>query len=196
MRRLVPLLLITASVLVWALPASAATVNVSIVDFAFSPTTVKAAMGSTVTWTNTGAANHTSTQDDPLDLWVTGTITPSHSASTTLTAAGTYAYHCSIHTFMTGKVKVPGAVSPSSGTIATTFTITVATVAAPNGFVYDVQMKIGSGSFSSFKRGLTTTTTTFHPSVTGTYAFRSRLRDIGSTPGASGWSPAKTITVS
>ena len=196
MRRAASLLLVTASVLVWALPASAATVNISIVDFAFSPGTQKAAMGSTITWTNTGAANHTSTQDDPLDLWLTGTITPSHSASTTLTAAGTYAYHCSIHTFMTGKVKVPLTVSPTSGPIATTFTITVATVTAPAGFVYDVQMKTGSGSFITFRRGITTTTTTFHPSVTGTYAFRSRLRDIGSTPGASGYSPAKSITVS
>jgi hypothetical protein len=97
---------------------------------------------------------------------------------------------------MTGKVKVPPTVSPTSGTTATTFTIRVATVVAPAGFVYDVQMKTGSGSFSSFKKSLTTATTTFHPSASGTYAFRSRLRDIGSTPGASGYSPAKTITVS
>jgi len=194
MRRVVVLFLVAAAVLVWALPAGAATVSISIVDFAFSPSGVKAAMGSTVTWTNNGTVNHTSTQDSPLALWTTGPIAPSASASTTLTAAGTYTYHCAIHTFMTGKVKVPVAVSPTTGTIATTFTITIATVTAPSGFVYDVQMKTGSGSFVKFKRGLTTTTTTFHPALSGSYAFRSHLRNA-TTGATSAYSPAKTITV-
>ena len=194
MRRVVVLFLVTASVLVWALPAGAATVSVSIVDFAFSPSGVKAAMGSTVTWTNNGTVNHTSTQDSPLALWTTGPIAPGASSSTTLTAAGTYTYHCAIHTFMTGKVKVPVAVSPTSGTIATTFTITLATVAAPSGFVYDVQMKTGTGSFVKFKNGLTTASMTFHPAAIGTYAFRSRLRNV-TTGAASAYSPAKSITV-
>jgi plastocyanin len=194
MRRVVVLFLITASIIVWALPAGAATVNVSIVDFAFSPSAVNAAMGSTVTWKNNGTVNHTSTQDSPLALWTTGPIAPGASASTTLTAAGTYPYHCAIHTFMTAKVKVPIAVSPVSGTTMTTFTITIATVTAPNGFVYDVQMKTGSGSFVKYKRGLTTTTTTFHPAASGTYAFRSHLRNV-TTGATSAYSPAKTITV-
>jgi hypothetical protein len=96
---------------------------------------------------------------------------------------------------MVGKVKVPGMVSPTSGTTATVFTITVATVAAPSGFSYDVQMRIGSGSWATYKTGLATTTTTFQATSAGTYSFRSRLHRA-STGGTSGFSPAKTVTVS
>ena len=37
---------------------------VSIVDFAFQPASIEVPAGSTVTWTNTGAAPHTVTADD------------------------------------------------------------------------------------------------------------------------------------
>ena len=37
---------------------------VSIVDFAFQPASIEVPAGSTVTWTNTGAATHTVTADD------------------------------------------------------------------------------------------------------------------------------------
>lgn len=195
MRRAVVLFLVTASIVVWALPAGAAIVNVKIVDFSFSPSGVKAAMGSTVTWTNNGTTSHTSTQDSPLALWTTGSIAPGASASTTLSAAGTYPYHCAIHSFMTGKVKVPIAVSPLSGTTSTTFTITLATVDAPTGFTYDVQVKVGSGSFVTLKKGVATATKTYQAPAAGTYAFRSRLRNL-TTGAASAYSPAKSITVS
>ena len=47
--------------------ALAATVNVSIVDNAFNPSSVKPKQGDTVMWTNTGASNHTSTSDTALN---------------------------------------------------------------------------------------------------------------------------------
>ncbi len=175
-------------------PAQATTVSVTVVDYAFSPKGVKAPMGATVQWTNTGVHTHTSTQDAPLGLWSLS-LSPGTSQSTMLTAAGAYPYHCAIHAVMVGKVKVPGAVSPSSGTTSTIFTITLASVPAASGFSYGVQMRVGSGSWTSYATGVTTTTTTFHPSAPGTYSFRSRLFRI-STGGASGWSPARTVTVS
>ena len=98
-----------------------------------------------------------------------------------------------IHAFMTGTVKVPIRVSPTSGTTATTFTITLAS-ATQSGFTYDIQRKVGSGSFATWRTGVTTRTFTFRGSA-GTYAFRSRLHRT-SNGATSGYSPAKTITVS
>src|SRR5439155_27038840 len=102
-----------------ALPAQATTVNVA--DFSFSPQALTIAQGGTVSWHNNGPSVHTSTQNSPLSMWNTGNIAVNAtSASVTLRAAGVYAYHCAIHTFMTGTVKVPIKVSPTSGTTSTT----------------------------------------------------------------------------
>jgi len=92
-------------------PARAATVNVSIVDFAFQPNTMNVQIGDTVIWTNNGGAPHTVTSDGgagPLDSLNLGTgDTYSH----TFVAEGTYSYHCAIHTSMKGTVTV-GSVIP------------------------------------------------------------------------------------
>jgi plastocyanin len=175
-----------------AAPARAATVG--IVDFAFSQSSVTVGQGQTVSWHNAGSFSHTSTQDASLSLWKTGTITPgTTSAPVTLRAAGTYPYHCSIHPSMTARVRVPILVSPSTGTGTTTFTITLAS-ALQSGFVYDVQRKIGSGSWSVWRSGVTTRTLTFN-GTTGTVRFRSRLRKL-SNGATSLYSPAKAITIS
>jgi hypothetical protein len=90
-------------------------------------------------------------------------------------------------------VKVPIKVSPATGTTSTTFTITL-TSATQTGSTYDVQMKKGSGSFTLWKSGVTTRTVTFKGSA-GMYSFRSRLHRT-SNGATSGYSPAKTITIS
>ena len=175
-----------------ALPAQATTVNVA--DFSFSPQSLTIAQGGTVSWHNNGPSVHTSTQNSPLSMWNTGNIAVnSTSASIALPAAGVYSYHCAIHAFMTGTVKIPIKVSPTSGTTATMFTITLAS-ATQSGFTYDIQRKVGSGSFATWRTGVTTRTFTFRGSA-GTYAFRSRLHRT-SNGATSGYSPAKTITVS
>ncbi|MDP9330596.1 MAG: cupredoxin domain-containing protein [Actinomycetota bacterium] len=169
-------------------PARAATVTV--VDFSFSPGHVKVAQGGSVSWDNGGTHTHTSTYNGALALWNTGNIAPgTTSNSVTLRAAGTYPYHCTIHTQMTGSVKVPIKVSVSGGTA----TITLAS-ATQSAFSYDVQKMVGSGSWTSWKTGVTTRMVTFSGSA-GTYSFRSRLhRDSNDT--TSKWSPSKTITIS
>jgi plastocyanin len=178
-----------------ALPAGAATTTVSVVDFAFSPKSVKIAQGDTLQWHNADTSTHTATQDAPLGAFNTGTIAPgATSAGKVLNAAGTYPYHCTIHAGMVGSIKVPVKVRPTSGTTATVFTVTVATQAAPTGFVYDVQKKVGDGSWVAYMTGVTTASVTFHATTPGTYAFRSTLRTV-STGAKSKPSPGKTITV-
>lgn len=193
MRRAVAVTIGLSLTLLAASPADAA--SVSIVDFAFSPQIVTTAQGTSVMWTNDGDFTHTSTQNGPLALWNTGSIPPGDSDSSgTIRGAGVYPYRCTIHpSLMTGKVRVPIQVSPTSGTTSTDFTITLAS-ATQSGIVYDVQRKVGDGTWQSWMTGVTTRTVTFDPTSAGVYRFRSRIRRT-SDGAKSGYSPAKKITV-
>ena len=77
---------------------------VSIVDFGFEPAELTVAVGTTVTWTNTGAATHTV-------KWSDGTpestgLTSGSTYQRTFDAAGTFSYVCGIHGSMSGKITV------------------------------------------------------------------------------------------
>jgi uncharacterized repeat protein (TIGR01451 family) len=78
--------------------------SVSIIDFAFQPSSITIGAGTTVVWTNTGSATHTVTSDS--GIFDSGDISPGGTFQFTFENAGTYSYHCSIHTFMTGTVTV------------------------------------------------------------------------------------------
>jgi len=78
--------------------AKAATIR----SFAFSPATIQASVGATVTWKNEDQVAHTVTSRDgsissPL-------IEPGQSWSYTFTKAGTFSYTCTPHPFMSGTV--------------------------------------------------------------------------------------------
>jgi plastocyanin len=179
-----------------ALPAQAATKSISIVSttVGFSPDPASGVEGTTFAWTNDDPMlTHTSTQDSPLALWNTGNITPGSTKSVTIASAGAYPYHCNIHPFMTGTVKVP--IKVTAGATAGTFTITMATTNATGSFVYDVQERVGSAAWTSYKTGVTTKSVSFTAPGPGTYAFRSRLRNTSVANAASGWSPKMTVTV-
>ena len=78
--------------------------GVTIVDFAFSPYSVWAPAGSTVSWYNAGAAPHTVTSTT--GAFGSGTLGSGGGYSVTLWTPGTYTYYCSIHPSMTGSVIV------------------------------------------------------------------------------------------
>jgi plastocyanin len=82
----------------------AAPPSVSIVDFAFTPGTLTIPVGTTVTWTNKGAVNHTTTSDT--GLWDSGLLAPGATFSFTFSSAGTFPYHCNVHFMMTGTIVV------------------------------------------------------------------------------------------
>ena len=192
MRRSIVAVVVLSFVWLGALPAHAA-VSVSIIEPGFSPATITVPQGEDVTWTNDGTRQHTSTQDDPLDLWDTDRIAVGDtSESVAFFAAGAYPYHCSIHANMHGTVIVPIVVSPLRGTKKTTFTIRLAS-ASQAGFTYDVQRRKGAGAWITWKTGVSAISLRFHLKK-GTFAFRSRLHRT-STGATSGWSPARKITV-
>ena len=85
---------------------------ISIVDFAFQPASIEVPAGSTVTWTNTGAATHTVTADD--GAFDSGQLKPGTNFSQTFTTPGTYTYHCEIHPQMTGTVVVTEAAASAA----------------------------------------------------------------------------------
>jgi plastocyanin len=79
---------------------------VAIKDFAFTPQTIQAKVGETITWTNGDSTAHTVTLDDKsVD---SGNVGPSATYSHAFTQAGSFAYHCVIHTQMTGTITISG----------------------------------------------------------------------------------------
>jgi plastocyanin len=86
-----------------AAPAGGATA-VSVKDFAFNPATASVPTGSKVTWTNNDTTAHTVTFDD--GSADSGNVAPAATFDHTFTTAGTFAYHCTIHSQMKGTVTV------------------------------------------------------------------------------------------
>jgi len=77
--------------------------EVDIADFAFHPPTLTIAKGSKVNFSNSSGVTHTATRAGSFD---TGRIKPGKSVTVRFAQTGTFAYHCTIHSFMHGKVVV------------------------------------------------------------------------------------------
>ncbi|MDO6730364.1 cupredoxin family copper-binding protein [Marinovum sp. 2_MG-2023] len=78
--------------------AQAATHNVSIKGFAFSPSSLTVAAGDTVVFTNEDSAPHTATAEN--GAFGTGTLRKGETASFEVTTAGAFDYHCKFHPAM------------------------------------------------------------------------------------------------
>jgi len=90
-----------------AAAGAAATVKVTIKNFAFSPEPVTAKVGDVIGWTNNDSISHTATLDD--GSCTTDTIAGGTTLALVFSAPGTYPYHCSIHpTQMMGKITITG----------------------------------------------------------------------------------------
>ena len=86
-----------------ASPAAAGSA-VSIASFSFQPAALTVAVGTTVTWTNNDSASHTVTADD--GSFESGRLANGGTFSQTFATAGTFAYHCAIHSSMKGTITV------------------------------------------------------------------------------------------
>ncbi len=78
--------------------------KVSISQNAFSPGNLLVKVGQKVTWTNNDSYAHTITSDD--GTFDSGNLGSGQSFSFTFTKAGTFKYHCTIHTYMTAEITV------------------------------------------------------------------------------------------
>jgi plastocyanin len=71
----------------------------------YDPNDVTVSVGTTVTWTNTGAVAHTVTSDDGASF-DSGSLDPQAAFSFTPDTPGTFTYHCTFHPWMTGALTV------------------------------------------------------------------------------------------
>ncbi len=87
-----------------AAAAGASSDMVTIKNFMFSPMSLDVKVGTTVTWMNTDSVDHTVTASDK--SFNSGNLASGKTFSYTFTKAGTYAYICNIHQYMTATVVV------------------------------------------------------------------------------------------
>ena len=192
MRRLTLAALVIGSVALFAAPAQAAA-DVTIKNFAFSPTPFTTTEGSSVTWQNTDLADHTATSDRA-GFFNTGTIAAGGGQETvTIDEAGTFPYHCTFHSSMVATVRLPIVLSSSTTSVGAGISVIAATADAKSAFTYDYAKKLGTGSWVTFKTQVTAEQVTFTPKQAGTLHFRSRVYNSKGKP--SGWSPVAKLTV-
>jgi plastocyanin len=77
--------------------------TIRIVDFAYKPSTLRITEETTIFFRNRGRKVHTATLGRSFD---TGRIKPGKSAAFVFDEVGTYAYHCTIHPRMKGRIIV------------------------------------------------------------------------------------------
>ena len=94
----------TSSVSVNAQQQAAATPDVKIDNFSFGPATLTVAAGTTVTWTNRDDIPHNVVSTD--GVFKSKVVDTDEKFLYTFAKPGTYAYFCSLHPKMTGKVVV------------------------------------------------------------------------------------------
>ena len=80
------------------------TVNINIVGMAF-PTSTTVSVGTIVTWVNKDGNTHTVTSDDGT-TFNSGNMATNASFSYTANKAGSYPYHCNVHSSMTSTLIV------------------------------------------------------------------------------------------
>ncbi|MET0557929.1 MAG: cupredoxin domain-containing protein [Solirubrobacterales bacterium] len=83
--------------------ASRAGKSVDIDNFAYHPPTLRVVKGATVSFVNSSSTAHTATK---AGAFSTGKIQPGKSVAVRFAQKGTFAYHCTIHPFMHGKIVV------------------------------------------------------------------------------------------
>jgi plastocyanin len=78
--------------------------TVEINNFMFLPATLTVPVGTTVTWKFDDSTQHTVSAND--NSFASSPMADGQTFTHTFTSAGTVAYHCSIHPFMTGTIGV------------------------------------------------------------------------------------------
>ena len=100
----VALVLISSSSRAKGEEAKAHSSEIKVDNFTFGPETLTIPVNSTVTWVNKDDIPHVIASND--GLFKSKALDTDDKFSFTFTKAGTYAYYCSIHPKMTGKVVV------------------------------------------------------------------------------------------
>jgi len=79
--------------------------NITMKNMMFTPSQITIKKGASVTWTNNDTVTHTVVIDQG-EGPISGDIAPGATYSYTYTKAGSYQYHCGIHSSMRGTIVV------------------------------------------------------------------------------------------
>jgi hypothetical protein len=169
------------------------TAYISVTDAGSTPSTSAVAQGTTVQWNFFGPNANSVTDTTGMGLFSSGPHSPVSYFRYLYVGAGQYGVADSFH--HVGLVKLALRVAPASGQVTTARTITWSSTVAPLGFVFDVQvLRPGTTIWTDWRVGESGRKAVFTPDAgTGTYRFRSRMRDV-SGGAAARYSAAKKIT--
>ena len=185
-------------------PASAATTNVTIVNFGFSPANVTINVNDKVVWnwSSGGTPHSTTSMGSAAGLWDSGLHPTPFSFTNTFTQGGTFPYLCTLHTFMLGSVTVQSANTPptvslsapaNGATFAAPWTGTIqASAADADGTVVKVEFFAGATSLGVVNNPGPTPSITVTNLPGGNYTLTAVATDNG---GATTTSAGVTITV-
>jgi plastocyanin len=202
MRRIVVLASLSLLALT-AVPADAGVVSVR--DNRFAPDEhALTAPGQSVTWDWAAGVRNLHNIREDSSLFSSGDATDDDDASFTRTfSAGNFHYFCGIHGSqdegMGGNVLVPVRITGTPKGLR--FTVRWATASSNVGRLFDVQYRIGSGNWVTWRTDTTAFSRVFgtdgKPVVVKaerTYSFRARTQRFMSAPlGRSGWSPVRSF---
>lgn len=178
-------------------PLGAATKGVKVADNSFNPKNVGVRVGDSVRWTAAAASldNHNVREDRK--LFYSGAVQANIDFQTRF-SAGTFRYYCELHVStdgMRGIVNVPATVSSAPQGLP--FTVRWATGKTKTGGRYDVQFRVGTKRWRTWKTNTITGSGVFGKGrkpvavVNGKkYSLRARSQN---RKGASGWSPPRTF---
>jgi uncharacterized repeat protein (TIGR01451 family) len=154
---------------------------VSVSDTGLTPSFHNLPLGNTMQWDCYGPSAHEITDAHGLGLFDTGLMTPISYERFTFALSGEFRTQ-DLPEFPAnaGKLVVPVQVSPPSGALDTSYTVTWALSAPPAGLVEDVQIKRPGGVWMRWHSDQATMLEdAFVPDAgSGIYAFRSRLRNV------------------
>ena len=176
------------------LPAHAAVRTIDVEFFAYTPPSPRYPQGTTVRWEFKDTAAHTSTSNQ--GFWASPQLADggAYQHTATFRNAGTYRYHCELHSSMNARVRVP---VRASGAPADGWRIRWSSAAStPQNRRYDVQVKgPGATPWRAYRTNVRTRSAFFNPDESGKYRFRARMDNLD-TDQSSSWSPPRAVTVS
>jgi plastocyanin len=174
----------------------AAAVQIAAFDNYYVPPSPVVPRGGTVVFDfGTAYVHHSATDDSGLELYDSGDVAGGGpSFSYTFVAAGVYPFYCVFHPEMRGRVRVPMRIAPARGPRGRIFKLVWASVDAPVGQAYDVQIRRPGARWAPFLTLTGVRSTSFTPHVHGTFRFRARLHDTTADTTAD-WSDPVSLDV-
>ena len=177
-------------------PLAAATKGVKVADGRFKPGNVDVRVGDSVRWTATAGSFDTHNVREASKLFYSGPVENNIDFKARF-SSGTFRYYCEVHVAsgMRGVVNVPAIVTGAPRGLP--FTVRWATARSKTGGKYDVQFRVGTKRWRTWKTNATTGSGVFGKSrkpvavVNGKkYSFRARSQN---KKGASRWSPPRSF---